>query len=246
MKLAKLKIYVETKGFPKPPIEVLYNPNRITIQQVGWQSGKWNSLVPADQPATLTVDLFFDTTLPDSLPNIVDLAIASTYFAAFPVGAKVSRAKDVRKYTQQITNLTQKNGNLGSKEPRPPMCQLEWGKFTEPVKQNFFQGVLREVTTSYTRFLKDGTPVRALLNCTFEEWQPSETKQRQLNPVDDPTRIVKRGETLSSIAAEEYNDPSLWRAIALINRLENPRNLMPGQILTVPSLQTALSLNGRL
>ncbi|MGH2412760.1 MAG: LysM peptidoglycan-binding domain-containing protein, partial [Microcystaceae cyanobacterium] len=56
---------------------------------------------------------------------------------------------------------------------------------------------------------------------------------------DDPVRIVRRGETLSSIATEEYNDPSLWRLIAQENRLDDPRKLTPGQVLTVPPIRSA-------
>lgn len=47
---------------------------------------------------------------------------------------------------------------------------------------------------------------------------------------------MRRGETLTSIAAEEYNNPALWRVIAAANRLDNPRQITPGQRLTVPPL----------
>jgi nucleoid-associated protein YgaU len=49
-------------------------------------------------------------------------------------------------------------------------------------------------------------------------------------------RIVKRGETLSSIAAEEYLDPAMWRPIADQNGLDDPFNLVPGTLLLLPTV----------
>lgn len=138
-------------------------------------------------------------------------------------------SEDVQKYTKPIYNLTRKKGNLD----RPPLCRLNWGKGYAW----FLEGFLKQVTKTLTHFLEDGTPVRARLNCTFEEWVPLEYLKKNQNPIDDPIRIVRRGETLSSIAAEEYNDPSLWRLIAEVNKINNPRTIFPGQVLTVPPLR---------
>jgi hypothetical protein len=127
--------------------------------------------------------------------------------------------------------------NLGAileKQLRPPICQLQWGK-NQAV---FFQGVLKTVTQTFSRFLHNGIPIRATLNCEFEEWEDPAYRAKASNPIDDPIRIVKRGETLSSIAQEEYDDPSLWRIIANENRLADPRRLFPGQVLTVPPLRS--------
>jgi nucleoid-associated protein YgaU len=51
-------------------------------------------------------------------------------------------------------------------------------------------------------------------------------------------RIVRRGDTLSSIAIEQYNDVTQWRAIAIANDIDNPRALTPGQVLVIPKLTT--------
>ncbi len=232
MKLEKLRIWPETQyGHSRlASFEVLYNPNQIQLVQVGWQRGGGNRLMPANVPTTLSFELFFDTSLPDSLPSFMDMAKAASYLKAMPgTRPKISIAKDVRPYITKITDLTKPNGTL-SKRPRPPSCHLQWGNLA-------FWGVLMQVTTTYNRFLTDGTPTRATLSCAFEEWQPTETQQKQSKLVDDPTRIVKRGETLSSIAAEEYGNGSLWRVIAAANQLTDPRRLTPGQLLTVPPLR---------
>jgi nucleoid-associated protein YgaU len=98
-------------------------------------------------------------------------------------------------------------------------------------------GFLEKVNKTLTQFLEDGTPVRATLDCTFKEWAEPDKRKKEENLIDDPVRIVRRGETLSSIAYEEYGDPALWRVIADENRLQNPRQLAPGLVLTVPPLR---------
>ena len=49
-------------------------------------------------------------------------------------------------------------------------------------------------------------------------------------------RVVKRGDTLSSIAAEEFHDATLWRPIAETNRIDDPLALQPGTVLSIPAL----------
>ena len=221
MALAKLKIAIEQQGNKfGNPFEVMYNPNEMQMTRSGgkisipnnnrrrrnkseFNPNKAEQLVEdKDQRPTLTMTLFFDTTL------------------------EKTDSKDVQLHTQNIYNLTKTNGEL----KRPPLCRLYWGK-----KDDWFlQGFLSQVTKNLTKFLEDGTPVRATLNCTFIEWYPPEYEAKKQNVIDDPMRIVRRGETLSSIAAEEYSDPRLWRLIADANKIYNPLGITPGQSLTVP------------
>lgn len=238
MKLEKLTIYVEKKPFE--PIEVLFNPNELTFSKTGWQSSEKYGLVPADEAMSLSVELFFDTSLPQPTLGGLAQSTAMNLVGRSALLPGIGRPKDVRNYTKPIVKLTEPQGNLGA-QPRPPICQLRWGN----PKEVFFQGVLKSVTQTFSRFLENGTPVRATLSCEFEEWEASEHKQKQQNQIDDPIRVVRRGETLSSIAAEEYGDPSLWRVIAVANRMDNPRQLMAGQRLTVPPLRIDDAIGGR-
>lgn len=219
MALERLKILVETSSKPLlfdhgNPIVARYNPNQITIvKTANWKLLPANQRdVPASQfsygePATLTLDLFFDT--------------------------YESRA-DVRlNHTNRIANLltVEKHGNFH----RPPICKLAWG-----TPGDFFQGVLQNLNQRFTLFLEDGTPVRATLTCTFREWRSDEDEERQQNTqsVDvAKTHTVRRGDTLSSIASEHYSDPALWRPIAEANRIDDPRRIQPGSILSIPSLR---------
>lgn len=235
LELAKLTLHVEQQPFK--PIPVLFNPNEIKIVQTVWETKGQGELVPADIPKTLEVTLFFDTSLPQPTTEglVQTLAQASLGRSlGLPSGHQPS---DVRDETRKITQLAEpqiawKNGK------RPPICQLHWGKWGGTQRNDgFFQGVLEAVTQTFSRFLADGTPVRAQLVCTFREWEDPEYAAKKRNEVDDPIRIVRRGETLSSIAQEEYGDPALWRVIADENHLMHPRQLQPGQQLTVPPLR---------
>lgn len=218
MALEKLKIKIETSpGLYNDEVEVLFNPNQLTYSRSGGKLNTHGQLIGSDEPTTLSVDLFFDTTILEMLN---------------PLGYYTP--KNVEEFTAPIYNLTQKKGTF---EPaRPPLCQIHWGKQGWFSKKLIFQGFLQQVTKTVTQFLEDGTPVRATLSCTFIEWEDPETTKKEINPIDDPIRIVKQGETLSSIAAEEYNNPALWRIIAETNNLNNPRKIKAGQSLTIPPL----------
>lgn len=220
MTLEKLTIKAEKSnpGDFAEKFKVLFNPNQVQIVKTGWKIEK-NGPVASKDLATLTLDLFFDTTL-----------------SGFP-------PENVQNYTRKVFNLTQPR--IGKNPKRPPRCQLIWGTISGKDSVLLPDGFLESVTKTLTHFLEDGTPVRATLSCTFKEWKEPKKKAKIANPIDDPVRIVKRGETLSSIATEEYGDPYLWRVIAAENRLINPRKLNPGKVLTIPPLRiTSLTERG--
>ena len=68
---------------------------------------------------------------------------------------------------------------------------------------------------------------------SFTEFLAWEEDWRKTDP-DFTTRVVKRGDTLSSIAAEMYDDPGLWRILADANGMDDPRALDIGRVLHVP------------
>ncbi|GGA02122.1 LysM peptidoglycan-binding domain-containing protein [Okeania sp. KiyG1] len=211
MSLEKLTIKAEKNnpGSFTDKIEVLFNPSEISMTIPGGKMGDYG-LVATEDYVTLSLNLFFDTTLKKYPPE------------------------NVQKYTQKIVSLTQPR--IGKNHKRPPRCQLIWGTISGKDSVILADCFLESVTKKLTHFLKDGTPVRATLDCTFKEWKDPDKQKKIENPIDDPVRIVKRGETLSSIATEEFGDPSLWRIIAEENRLINPRKLAPGTVLTIPPL----------
>jgi hypothetical protein len=138
--------------------------------------------------------------------------------------------KDVRdEYLNTLDSLLEVDGKLHA----PPRCQFVWGSGLS------FTAVLVEADKRFTRFLSDGTPVRAWVDVTFQQYQEAETQKSKIkHQSTDKTKIwtVTEGETLWLIAEEEYGDPSHWRTIANANDIENPRALEPGDKLSLPPL----------
>jgi nucleoid-associated protein YgaU len=223
-----LTIIVEIPGskveFPGETIVAMFNPNKLTLSRsVPWpdqQAAKRDT--PEVQftggiPATLSLDLLFDT-----------------YDTPEPEAAK----KSVRKvYTDKLMHLT--TVETHGKSHRPPVCRLQWGE-----QSIFFQGVLQQIQIQFTMFTTKGTPVRATASCTFKQWLPnSEDLQKQDLMSSDVAKVwvVKRGQSLATIASAEYGDPRAWRIIADANGIDNPLGLAPGTRLLLPARTVAWS-----
>jgi nucleoid-associated protein YgaU len=222
MALEKLRIKpLSPSGLAE--IVVLFNPNAYSISKpVTWSAsqaaaggGQTDRSVNAPTlvfggggSRQLSLELFFDVTEP-----IDDQPVA-----------------DVRTITNAIVALTR----IESKQGRPPVCEISWG--AAPVNSDFpFTGVVTSLTQRFTLFRNTGEPVRANLTLTLMEFLDPEDDQRQTDP-ELTTRRVRRGDSLTSIAAEVYRDPALWRVIAEANSLDDPRRLDIGRTLSIPKL----------
>ncbi len=132
---------------------------------------------------------------------------------------------DVRNETNKIVELSR----IERDKEKPPVCLVSWGAAFP------FRGVVTNLTQRFTLFTSSGVPLRANLTVSFREYLPPEDDKRETEPVFT-TRIIKGGDTLSSIAAEIYRDPTRWRIIAEENSIDDPRRLNIGQMLSVPKL----------
>lgn len=138
--------------------------------------------------------------------------------------------EDVRELTNKVVALTRIERDLG----RPPACEISWGN--APTGSDFpFTGVVSSLTQKFVLFRADGKPVRATLTLALTEFLDPEKDQKETDP-EFTTRLVRRGDSLSSIAAEVYRDPALWRLIAEANDLDDPRRLSVGLRLNIPKL----------
>jgi hypothetical protein len=214
MALEKLKIFVEERAdaFSTTGFEVLFNPGELKLDK----AANWSRVATAGRDTARS-------TFTNGEPFSLTLEL---FFDTYEKG------EDVRKHTGKILDLVTVKGDLH----RPPRCRMIWGE------NNFgdLQWALQSVNQRFTLFLPNGLPVRATLSCSFKEWRSPKQEAlsvKRASPDVAKTRIVKRGETLSSIAAEEYNDPGLWRPIAELNRIDNPRRLAPGLPLAIPPLK---------
>jgi nucleoid-associated protein YgaU len=140
---------------------------------------------------------------------------------------------DVRTNTDQLVELTRIQQIEGKKVGRPPVCKVSWGS---QVTQDFpFVGVVTSLTQNFVYFESTGQPLRANVDITFTEFIDPEANKKQTDP-DFTTYVVRRGDTLSAIAARLYRNPALWRVIADANGIDDPKHLTIGARLAIPAL----------
>lgn len=203
----------------KEVIKCLFNPTEYTIAKSNSWTPRKNTgkNVPkmdftGGGPRTLTLDLFFDVF--------------------------EEEGGDVRDHIDKLWKLTMVDESLRhqkTKRGRPPLCVFRWGGTWS------FKAVVTSLSVRYVLFRQDGTPVRAIANATLQE-----AKDDKDLPGTNPTshsvqpgrkrREVRPQDTLALIAHEEYGDSKLWRLIAADNGLEDPLDLKPGQVLSIPPL----------
>jgi hypothetical protein len=166
------------------------------------------------QSEKLTMDLFFDTTDKGMVDNVTD----------------------VRTQTNNVFRLLKVNGDTHA----PLRVKFEWGNDKRVINFGTNESpwcVLESVTQEFQLFSPDGTPLRAKLTVSFREaWTVEQQLRETPRHTSDRTKLitVQAGQTLSQIAGNEYDDPSAWRVIAETNNLDDPANLEPGRLLTIP------------
>ncbi len=214
--------------FESERVKVLFNPKEYTFSKSNkWERKKTTGKnVPqltfgGGDPATLQMELFFDTYVPQGDVKSRD--------SSTPI--------DVRKeYTDKIWKLMYVDERLKdkkSKKARPPKVRFQWGRAWS------FNAVLTQIQQKFTLFASDGTPLRATLNVTFQQ-EKDESALAPQNPSsggDGGERFctVQAGDTLGAIAYREYGQTSLWRVIADANSLDGVRDLIPGSTLLIPN-----------
>jgi hypothetical protein len=200
-------------------IQVMFNPEEYTLNKdINYaQTGVPGLSAPIIQfvhgnMRTLEMELFFDT------------------YEEHREGDRVlNRAgEDVRNLTRKITDLM----NIDPTTHAPPVLLFTWGSLS-------FTCVLARAGQRFIMFLPDGTPVRARLQVTFNEFRNVDLEAKEIKRETahfSKLHMVSQGETLSTIAWQTYGNPALWRPIALRNGIDDPRALPVGMRLIVPQL----------
>lgn len=141
------------------------------------------------------------------------------------------KLRDVREETVKLTQLL----DINPETHAPPILLFVWGSLR-------FQCVLARANQKFILFLPDGRPVRARVQVSFSEFSNSSLEAKEIKrETADFTKVhvVTQGETLSSIAAQVYSNPTLWRPLAIRNQIDDPHQLNAGQRLVVPRLPFA-------
>lgn len=188
-------------------IEVLFNPTEYRLEQ-------------SNQFAEVAIPGLAAPLLQYGRGNARTLSM-QLFFDTYEQG------KDVREHTKKVIDLLEINRELHA----PPVLQFVWGGLT-------FIGVLERANQRFTLFLSDGTPVRATVDVTFKEFWDQKNQGGRLQSAEFAKHhIVQRGDTLSGIAGERYQDPAMWRVIAKENGIDDPLNLAPGTVLIIPPVE---------
>ncbi|UTW62265.1 LysM peptidoglycan-binding domain-containing protein [bacterium SCSIO 12741] len=109
---------------------------------------------------------------------------------------------------------------------------LSWGTL-------YFKCRLTKLDLTYTLFKPDGTPLRATVNVSFEEYTDARTLALEANknsPDLTHERTVKSGDTLPLMCYRIYGSPAYYMDVAQANQLDDFRSLKPGQVLYFPPI----------
>lgn len=146
---------------------------------------------------------------------------------------KDGQKKSVREKTKTLFDLMEPLENKEGEESQKFQARsviFEWGAdFT-------IECFIQSIKQTFTLFAADGTPVRAEIEIKLKHVPP---KQRRQNPTSGGGPIqrvwrVSAGDRLDVIAAEVYNDATLWRQIADYNNIDSPLALQAGVELSIP------------
>ena len=214
-------------------ITVLYNPQSYTQQKtVNFKPIPFvGSEAPLLQfrtgnPEILSFELFFDSLYAGS--EVGGDFGDGLKFAANSIVSSADSFIDIRDYTKQVYTLAKIEPSVH----RVPRLLVSWASLQ-------FQCYLQSVSQRFTKFNESGTPIRAIVKCSFIQ-DIDQDKMFGSSPPESPDTTkyhrVEAGDSLWSLAVAEYGDAGAWRAIADANGLSNPRLLRTGDMLRIPAL----------
>lgn len=115
----------------------------------------------------------------------------------------------------------------------PYFCKVIWRTIN-------FKCRLKSISTSYTMFKSDGTPLRAKVSLSFVGFiSVSDKKSQAVKSSPDMTHIktVRVGDSLPNLCKEIYGDMRHYQQVAKVNNLVNFRQLEVGSQLFFPPLE---------
>lgn len=201
---------------------VQFNPETLKVSYANQLAGKDDKKSSSQADGTsgaqyvgsgstkLSLQLWFDITAP------------------MPPGKQA--VNDVRRLTQQVTELMNPAPAAEKDKFIAPEVCFEWGSFK-------FSGIIDSLEESIEYFSDTGVPLRAsmtlsmsqqsILVAKFNENSPGFTRP---SPGSNALTQVQAGNTLQGLASASGKENN-WQNIAAANGIENPRRLAPGQFL---------------
>ena len=144
---------------------------------------------------------------------------------------------DVRDYTEALWDLmriAKPRKDERTQTSTPPHCIFKWGPRLS------FEAVVESLSEKFVLFDGNGTPIRAIVDISFKQLTDESTIPKQ-NPTSGGTATarlytIQEGDTLAWIAHQMYGDSTVWRHLAMLNQIDDPRRLRAGQTLLVEPL----------
>ena len=208
-----------------PPIEFAYNPDSYKETFVG----NWKQIIqPASQGGT---PQWLGVT-----PQQVTVKILLDEFAVpppiMPLAAVIMQLKQM----VLPTAFSTATGTASA-----PLVMFMWGA-------NIIMDLayIKSVEVTYERFML-GEPVRATA-AVLLQGVPLPAPLGATNPTSGgvatrKTRTMVAGDTLASIAYQEYKDANKWRALAEANGIDDPLRVKTGTVIAVPDRREAENLS---
>ncbi len=213
MSLEKASIRIlEGSRRNEPPLTVLFNPNEYSIERS---------------------NAYKATTIPGLCGPLLQFANGDAAVLTMELflddHTDADKGGGVRQRLDDLAALLAIDRELHA----PPPVSFAWGRL-------LFKAVLEKLSRKITLFHPDGTPARATVSVTFRSYRTLEEMVRdpRLESSDKSKRRVIVGrDTLWSLAHREYGSAARWRNIAEHNDLDDPRDIGPGDWVTVPPLE---------
>lgn len=218
MELPKARAFLAEKANPFSRVEFHFNPTTISFTKSARygrdpnQSGRKNP--PVQYQGTEATSL--------KLQILLDAVEKQ------PAGSVLPEVEKLVAWTSLPRGVTGKGTS-------PPELQFTWGALTIDDAHTFV-GHLEQVEVTYELFARDGKPLRAQVNLTLKAHSQEPGRQNPTSGGDRSRRshVLRRGETLQSVAFAVYGDAAAWRSIAAANDIDDPFRVFPGRELLLP------------
>lgn len=111
-----------------------------------------------------------------------------------------------------------------------PVVQLVWGAL-------YYVGRVKNISTRFTLFAPDGTPLRARVSLKIEEyrWANEAKPARAAQAAMSRQLTVDAGMRLPELCFAVYSDAGMAAAVARLNNLTSMRNVPAGATLACPA-----------
>ena len=140
------------------------------------------------------------------------------------------KSDTVKKKMEELEKLVY---NYNSDKHQANFVELLWGELS-------FKGRLKEMSSNYELFDKNGSPLRVRVTLTFTQFVSREEADKMANRQSpDMSHLItlRAGDSVAALCHRIYGDAGLAGEVARVNGLDGFRNVKPGTVLLFPHLE---------